>query len=79
MFQRAGAAWRRPDVTKRVVAMLETVYFYYRVPAWSRNLTAKAKRSTSPSGPRSGPHCRARRFATASWPWVRAWSSAVMP
>lgn len=33
-----------PDVTKRVVAMLETVYFHYLVPAWSRNLTAKAVR-----------------------------------
>jgi uncharacterized protein len=33
-----------PDVTKRVVTMLETVYFHYLVPAWSRNLTAKAVR-----------------------------------
>ena len=33
-----------PDVTGRVVAMLETVYFHYLVPAWSRNLTAKAVR-----------------------------------
>lgn len=33
-----------PDVTKRVVSMLETVYFHYLVPAWSRNLTAKAVR-----------------------------------
>jgi uncharacterized protein len=34
-----------PDVTKRVLTMLETIYFHYRVPAWSRNLTAKAVRS----------------------------------
>ncbi len=33
-----------PDVTKRVIAMLETVYFHHLVPAWSRNLTAKAVR-----------------------------------
>ena len=33
-----------PDVTKRVLSMLETVYFHYRVPAWSRNLTAKGTR-----------------------------------
>jgi uncharacterized protein len=33
------------DVTKRVLSMLETVYFHYRVPAWSRNLTSKAVRS----------------------------------
>jgi uncharacterized protein len=33
-----------PDVVKRVLAMLETVYFHYLVPAWSRNLTAKAIR-----------------------------------
>jgi uncharacterized protein len=33
-----------PDVVKRVIAMLETVYFHYLVPAWSRNLTAKAIR-----------------------------------
>jgi uncharacterized protein len=34
-----------PDVIKRVLTMLETVYFHYRVPAWSRNLTSKAVRS----------------------------------
>lgn len=33
-----------PDVTKRVISMLETVYFHHLVPAWSRNLTAKAVR-----------------------------------
>ncbi len=33
-----------PDVTKRVITMLETVYFHYLIPAWSRNLTAKAVR-----------------------------------
>jgi uncharacterized protein len=33
-----------PDVTKRVVAMLETVYFHHLVPAWSRNLTSKVVR-----------------------------------
>ena len=33
-----------PDVTKRVITLLETVYFHHLVPAWSRNLTAKAVR-----------------------------------
>ncbi len=33
-----------PDVTKRVITMLETVYFHHLVPAWSRNLTDKAVR-----------------------------------
>lgn len=33
-----------PDVVTRVVTMLETVYFHHLVPAWSRNLTAKAVR-----------------------------------
>ena len=31
-----------PDVTKRAISLLETVYFHFLVPAWSRNLTAKA-------------------------------------
>jgi uncharacterized protein len=33
-----------PDVTRRVITLLETVYFHHLVPAWSRNLTAKAVR-----------------------------------
>jgi uncharacterized protein len=32
------------DVVRRVTSMLETVYLTYQVPAWSRNLTAKAVR-----------------------------------
>jgi uncharacterized protein len=40
----ARAVGASPDVTKRVLTMLETVYFHYLVPAWSRNLTAKAVR-----------------------------------
>ena len=32
------------DVGRRLLGMLETVYFHHRVPAWSRNLTSKTVR-----------------------------------
>ena len=33
-----------PDVMRRLLTMLESVYFHHRLPAWSRNLTAKSVR-----------------------------------